>query len=240
MKPEIQSNKIVVFTGSGVSAESGLPTYRDSNGLWRTHNWHQLASPQGWELYPEIVLDFYNERRQQAWNAQPNAAHIAIASLEKYYEVVVITQNVDELHERAGSSQVIHLHGQLDYVRGTSENPKRYKLMGEPISIGTMCEYGTQLRPDVVWFGEKIEYASEARQHMRTAAKVLVVGTSLSVYPAATLANAARGRADKIIVSFDIQKRPYGYHFIRGQATNLVPSIASDWISEACNQNLKI
>ena len=190
MKPEVQSNKLVVFSGSGVSAESGLPTFRDSNGLWNSYSWEEVSSPQGWKRNPEAVLAFYNERRLKAWHAVPNAAHQAIASLETSYDVVVITQNVDELHERAGSTNVIHVHGQIAYARGTSEARKRYRIEGLPISMGHLCDDGTQLRPDVVWFGEDVQFLEEARAHIASAGKVLVVGTSLSVFPVASLVKA--------------------------------------------------
>jgi len=233
MKPELQPNKIVVLSGSGVSAESGLPTFRDSGGLWRTYSWQEVASPEGWKLRPEAVLDFYNERRLKAWQASPNAAHLAIASLEAAYEVVVITQNVDELHERAGSRNVIHVHGQLAYARGTSEARKRYRIDDSPIELGQLCEDGTQLRPDIVWFGEEVEFFEEARHHVATAARVLVVGTSLSVFPVASLVRVARGRAEKVLVAFEVEKRPYGYSFLQGKATEVLPKLADRWLREA-------
>jgi NAD-dependent deacetylase len=233
MKPEVQSNKVVVLSGSGISAESGLPTFRDSNGLWKTYSWQEVASPEGWKLRPEAVLAFYNERRLKAWQAAPNAGHQAIASLEAAYEVVVITQNVDELHERAGSKNVIHVHGELAYARGTSEARKRYRIDGSPISLGQLCEDGTQLRPDIVWFGEEMEFFEEARLHVATAARVLVVGTSLSVFPAASLVKAARGRAQKVLVSLEVEKPPYGFTFLRGKATEVLPTLAAKWIKEA-------
>ncbi|MEO6277408.1 Sir2 family NAD-dependent protein deacetylase [Roseateles sp.] len=232
MKPSIQPNKIVVLSGSGISAESGLPTFRDSGGLWKQYSWQEVASPEGWATRPQAVLDFYNERRAQAWVAQPNAAHLAIASLEERYEVVVITQNVDELHERAGSSHVIHVHGRIAFARGTSVPPKRYRLDAAPISLGQLCEDGTQLRPDIVWFGEDIEHYGEARAHVATASKVLVVGTSLSVFPAASLATLARGRAEKVLVAFDVEKIPYGFKFLRGKAAALIPTLAENWLRQ--------
>jgi len=233
MKPEVLPNKLVVFSGSGVSAESGLPTFRDANGLWNSYSWEEVSSPDGWKKNPEAVLAFYNERRLKAWHAAPNAAHIAIASLEAAYKVVVITQNVDELHERSGSSKVIHVHGEIAYARGTSEARKRYRIEGSPIAIGQLCEEGSQLRPDVVWFGENVEFLEEAKSHIATAGKVLVVGTSLSVFPVASLVKAARGRAEKVIVSLEVTKPPYGYTFIRGKATEAVPLLASKWLAEA-------
>ncbi len=230
MKPDIQSNKIVVLSGSGLSAESGLPTFRDSKGLWNEYSWHEVASPEGWKIRPEAVLAFYNERRLKAWHASPNSAHAAIASLETAFDVVVITQNVDGLHERAGSSNVIHLHGQLAYARGTSDNPKRYRIDDAPISLGQLCENGTQLRPDIVWFGEETQHIKEARLHVATAAKVLVVGTSLTVHPAASLVKAARGRAKKLLVSLEIEKIPYGFKFLRGKATQVIPNLVQQWL----------
>lgn len=236
MKPEVQFNKLVIFSGSGVSAESGLPTFRDSNGLWNSYSWEDVSSPQGWKRNPEAVLAFYNERRLKAWHAVPNAAHQAIASLETSYDVVVITQNVDELHERAGSINVIHVHGQIAYARGTSEARKRYRIEGSPISMGQLCDDGTQLRPDVVWFGEDVQFLEEARAHIASAGKVLVVGTSLSVFPVASLVNAARGRAEKVLVSLNVEKPPYGYRCLRGKATEVIPALAVKWLAEA-NRN---
>jgi NAD-dependent deacetylase len=233
MKPDVIPNKIAVLSGSGLSAESGLPTFRDSNGLWNEYSWREVASPEGWALRPEAVLAFYNERRLKAWHASPNAAHVAIASLEAAYDVVVITQNVDELHERAGSSNVIHLHGQLAYARGTSDMPKRYRIEGSPISLGQLCEDGTQLRPDIVWFGEETQHMDEARWHVSTAAKVMVVGTSLTVHPAASLVKAARGRAEKVLISLEMDKVPYGFKFIRGNAASAVPRLAQEWLTAA-------
>ena len=230
MKPTIQPNKIVVLSGSGISAESGLPTFRESSGLWNNYAWEDVASPQGWQRHPEIVLEFYNERRLKAWKAQPNAAHLAIASLEANYEVVIVTQNVDALHERAGSTNVIHVHGELAYARSTSPARKRYQIGSAPIEMGQLCEDGTQLRPDIVWFGEEIQFFEAARSHIATAARVLVVGTSLSVYPAASLVKAARGRAQKVIVGLEVEHLPYGFSFLRGKATEVIPSLVAQWL----------
>jgi NAD-dependent deacetylase len=233
MKPEVQSNKIVVLSGSGISAESGLPTFRDSKGLWNQYSWSDVASPEGWRDRPEAVLAFYNERRLQASQVTPNVAHEAIASLDGAYDVVVITQNVDELHERAGSKNFIHLHGELAYARGTSSSPKRYRIDAASIALGQLCEDGTQLRPDIVWFGEATQHFEEARQHVASAAKVLVVGTSLSVYPAASLVKVARGRAEKIINCLDINRVPFGFTFLQGKATSVIPLLAQQWLSQA-------
>lgn len=230
MKPEIQANKIVVLSGAGLSAESGLPTFRDSDGLWNQYSWLELASPEGWSKNPAAVLAFYNERREKAWNAKPNVAHIAIAELENHFEVVVLSQNVDALHERAGSSNVIHLHGELEYVRGTSSSGKRYHVGNKPVSMGDLCEDGSQLRPDIVWFGESVNNMNVAKQHVATAAKVMVVGTSLSVFPAASLVKAARGRAEKVIISPEIDKLPFGFTALRGVATQMVPLVTDRWV----------
>ena len=220
---------IVVLSGSGVSAESGLPTFRDANGLWRNHDWRELASPEGWARHPELVLEFYNERRAAAWRAEPNAAHRAIAELERRHDVVVVTQNVDALHERAGSTSVVHLHGELAWVRGTSRNPRRYRVDGAPIAMGQCCEDGTQLRPDIVWFGEDVPRIPEAIEHVRRASHLLVVGTSLVVYPAASLVGFARPDAVKVVVALELDVVPAGYEFRRGKATERVPEIVAEW-----------
>ena len=233
MKPKMKPDKVVVFSGAGLSAESGLPTYRDGDGLWNNHSWLELASPHGWAHQPEVVLAFYNERRRKAWEAQPNAAHLAIAALETAFEVVVITQNVDALHERAGSTQVIHLHGELAWVRGTSAEPRRYHLGGEPIAMGQCCEDGTQLRPDVVRFDEQVRNMDIARQHLRNAGKVLVVGTSLSVQPAASLLNAVHYMAERVLIAKERPEvMPRRFHFACGNATVLVPRLLRRWMAD--------
>ncbi len=156
-------------------------------GLWRQYDFTKLASPEAWERDPALVLQFYNERRRQAWEAQPNAAHLAIAGLEARFDVSVITQNVDNLHERAGSSRVIHLHGELDKARSTRHPELIYPLQGKAIRLGDTCAKGAQLRPHVVWFGEPVTEMNHAAQICGTADHLLVVGTSLQVYPAASL-----------------------------------------------------
>ncbi|MFT7558514.1 MAG: NAD-dependent deacetylase [Flavobacteriales bacterium] len=231
MKPEINKNKIVVFTGAGISAESGLQTFRDSDGLWNDHRIEDVATPEGWRNDPELVLNFYNERRTQAYKASPNVAHEAIARLEEKYEVVVITQNVDDLHERSGSTNVIHVHGQLKYARSTIDESLVYLLKDKSIHIGDACEKGGQLRPHIVWFGEEIENYELARSHIVTAGRVLVVGTSLSVFPAAGILNKARFNAEKVIVTLKLEKKPSGFKLLRGKATSLVPSVVNDWLS---------
>ena len=232
IKTKLQSSRIVILSGSGISAESGLPTFRDSLGLWKSFSWKELASPQGWKTNTQAVLEFYNVRRAHAWSAQPNEAHKAIASLEKYFDVIVVTQNVDDLHERAGSSKVIHLHGQLTYARGTGSSSRRYRVDGAPITIGQLCEDGTQLRPDIVWFGEQVQFFDQAYNQIEKAEKILVVGTSLSVFPAASLVNAASRIAEKVIVYVDHVELPVGFTSLIGKATEIVPVLVEKWIRE--------
>ena len=187
--------KIVVLTGAGVSAESGISTFRDSNGLWENHNVEDVASIEGWYRNPSLVLDFYNERRAQLPTVRPNAAHIAIASLEDEFDVTVVTQNVDNLHERAGSTRIIHLHGELTKVRpencyndrdGYSESTV-FDIGADAVHIGDLAPNGAQLRPHIVWFGEAVPKIEAAIDAVEAADMVLIVGTSLQVYPAAGL-----------------------------------------------------
>jgi NAD-dependent deacetylase len=222
---------IAILSGSGLSAESGLPTFRDAAGLWRQHSWQDLASPEGWRRNPGLVLEFYDERRAKAWAAQPNEAHRAIAALEQAFDVAVITQNVDALHERAGSTTVLHVHGELAWARGTGPLRKRYRIEGAPIHLGQQCEEGTQLRPDIVWFGEETRYMEEARDILALADKVLVVGTSLTVYPAAGLVEFARADAERVVNSLELDEVPAGFRFLPGKATEVVPRLVSAWIS---------
>ena len=222
---------IAILSGSGLSAESGLPTFRDAAGLWRQHSWQDLASPEGWRRNPELVLEFYNERRARAWAAQPNEAHRAIAALEQKFDVAVITQNVDALHERAGSKTVLHVHGELAWARGTGKSGIRYQLDGAPIHLGQLCAEGTQLRPDIVWFGEETRHMEEAREIVALADKVLVVGTSLTVYPAAGLVEFARAEAERVVNALDLDEVPTGFRFVQGRATEVVPKLVSAWVA---------
>lgn len=224
---------VVILSGSGLSAESGLPTFRDAAGLWRQHSWQELASPEGWRKNPALVLEFYNERRAKAWQAQPNPAHLAIASLEQKFDVVVVTQNVDALHERAGSTKVLHVHGELAFARGTGHSRRRYRIDGAPIEMGQRCDEGTQLRPDIVWFGEETQFMEEARDHIAAADRILVVGTSLSVYPAASLVDEARHGAVKVLNSLEMDAVPRGFTFRAGPATRVVPRIIEEWLAPA-------
>jgi NAD-dependent deacetylase len=180
------SKRIVVLTGAGISAESGISTFRDAGGLWEGHDIYEVATPEGFAANPELVLDFYNKRRAQLLACQPNAAHYALAELERKYDVTVITQNVDDLHERAGSTNIIHLHGELLKVRSTV-HPHLVYQWEKDLHSGDLCEKGKQLRPHIVWFGEAVPMIDQAVEVTRRADIFLVVGTSLVVYPAAGL-----------------------------------------------------
>ena len=179
--------KLVVLTGSGISAESGLKTFRDSGGLWENYDVMQVASYDGWLMDRELVLKFYNERRAQLKDAKPNAGHMGLVELEEYYDVYIITQNIDNLHERAGSRNVLHLHGELTKARSTGDESLVYDIGYNSITIGDNCEKGYQLRPHIVWFGEPVPAIEEAARIVSTADILAVIGTSLVVYPAAGL-----------------------------------------------------
>ncbi len=192
--------KLVVLTGAGISAESGLKTFRESDGLWEGHDVMKVASPIGWAKNPELVLDFYNQRRKQGLNAKPNDGHLILKELESYFDVVIVTQNVDNLHEKAGSSNVIHLHGQLFQSRSTKDPSLIYEMEDWQLNLGDTCELGSQLRPNIVWFGEAVPMMEVAMMHAQQADIFLVVGTSLQVYPAAGLIDFVSLNAPKYIV----------------------------------------
>jgi NAD-dependent deacetylase len=177
---------LIILTGAGISAESGLKTFRDSDGLWMGYNVYEVASPQGWRKDPELVLHFYNQRRREVAKALPNAAHKAIADLENNFNVTVITQNIDDLHERAGSKNVIHLHGEIFKMRSENDADTFYEIKDD-IQFGQMATDGFQLRPHVVWFGEPVPMIEEAAKIVSTADIFILAGTSLQVYPAAGL-----------------------------------------------------
>jgi NAD-dependent deacetylase len=179
--------KLVVFSGAGISAESGLSTFRDMGGLWEQYDVADVASPAGWEKNMDLVLRFYNERRRQLVKSHPNPGHIALVDLEKYFDVHVITQNVDDLHERAGSKHVLHLHGELKKAQSTFFPKLIYEIEGTELNRGDLCEMGHQLRPYVVWFGEAVPKMDDAIALCKQADIFIVVGTSLNVYPAASL-----------------------------------------------------
>jgi NAD-dependent deacetylase len=198
--------------------------------LWRNYAWEEVASLEGWHKNPALVLEFYNERRAAAWKAKPNAAHSAIGRLENFYDVVVITQNVDELHERGGSKHVVHVHGNLAYARSTRDPDVRIRIDGNPITLGQFGEDNCQLRPDVVWFGEEVRHLDESQMHVATADIVLVVGTSLAVFPFASLVYLARKDAEKYLISLEVQAIPPGFKYLKGSAVTIVPVLVDQWI----------
>lgn len=178
---------IVVLTGAGISAESGLSTFRDNGGLWEQHSVYDVATPEAFERNRDLVLRFYNERRRQLQTVQPNPAHRLLAELESRFQVTVVTQNVDDLHERGGSSNVLHLHGELTKARSSAYPDLIYDIGYNDINPGDTCDRGAQLRPHIVWFGEEVPMLDAAAEVVRTADQLLIVGTSLQVYPAAGL-----------------------------------------------------
>jgi len=177
---------IVVLTGAGMSAESGLKTFRDANGLWEGHDVMEVASPQGWDANKNLVLDFYNQRRKQLLESEPNKAHLSVAALEKKYKVNIITQNVDDLHERAGSTNIIHLHGELLKVRSVYREELIYPW-NKDLHLGDLADDGSQLRPYIVWFGEAVPMLDKAIEITKKADILVIIGTSMQVYPAASL-----------------------------------------------------
>ena len=192
--------KLVVLTGAGVSAESGISTFRDAGGLWEGYDVSEVASPRGWKNNKVLVLEFYNERRRQILNAEPNSAHTALASLENFYNVTIITQNIDDLHERGGSTNVVHLHGEIRKSRSTLDHNLIYEIDGSELTSGDKCERGAQLRPHIVWFGEDVPMIEEAIRHCIEADIFVVIGTSLVVYPAASLIEFVPAESVKYII----------------------------------------
>lgn len=228
--------KIVVLTGAGMSAESGLKTFRDSGGLWEEYDVSVVASIEGWRQDPGLVLNFYNERRKQLENAQPNAAHKALAKLEEKYEVQIITQNVDNLHERAGSKHVLHLHGLLTQARSSIDVNLVYDIGYKEIHIGDLCEKGSQLRPNIVWFGEAVPLITTAADICSDADIFVVIGTSLVVYPAAGLIDEVPKDATVIVID---PVKPQLYrsfkeiHFIEETASNGADKLVKKLMTES-------
>jgi len=226
----LSKKKIVVLTGAGMSAESGLSTFRDSGGLWENHSVYEVATPEGWAANPELVLEFYNQRRRKVAEVEPNMAHIALAKLEEQFDVTVITQNVDNLHERGGSTKVIHVHGEITKARSSADPTLITQIGTKDINLGDTCELGSQLRPHIVWFGEGVQHMEESARQVEEADKVLVIGTSLSVYPAARLVDYCQVSAEKILVSLEVDHLPGGFRFYQGKATAYVPQIVEKWL----------
>jgi NAD-dependent deacetylase len=195
MKP-----KLVVFTGAGISAESGIRTFRDSDGLWEEYKIEEVATPQAWGKNKSLVLDFYNQRRKQVLGAEPNPAHLALAKLETKYDVHIITQNIDNLHERAGSTKILHLHGEIMKSRSTVDPTLIYPIPGPDLNLGDTCEKGSQLRPHIVWFGEMVPAMEMAYCIAEEADLFIVIGTSLAVYPAAGIIDYAPTAIPKYLI----------------------------------------
>jgi NAD-dependent deacetylase len=225
--------RLVVFTGAGISAESGINTFRDSNGLWEQYRIEDVATPQAFQRNPALVLEFYNQRRRQVKQAKPNAAHIALVELQKYFKTQIITQNIDDLHERAGSTNVIHLHGQIMQARSTGDESLIYNLESTEIAMGDKCEKGFQLRPHIVWFGEMVPEMERAAYQASMADIFIVIGSSLEVYPAAGLINYAPEHAHKYLI--DPKAKEDLYHIsnlsvIKNTAGKAVPQLVKKLI----------
>ncbi|MBE0647136.1 MAG: NAD-dependent deacylase [Bacteroidales bacterium] len=219
--------KIVILSGAGISAESGIKTFRDADGLWNNHRIEEVASPFAWAQNPQLVLDFYNMRRKQLYEVDPNAAHYALADLEKDFDVEIVTQNVDDLHERAGSTKVLHLHGELKKVRSTIDPSLVHTLGGWELKLGDLCEKGSQLRPHIVWFGEEVPNIMIAGTIVRKADILVVIGTSLQVYPAAGLLHHAPHDIPKYLIDPAAVADPYvlNLEVMREKATVGVPQL---------------
>ena len=199
----MSKKKLIVLTGAGISAESGLKTFRDSDGLWEGYEVTEVATPRGWKKNPQLVLDFYNERRKNVADAKPNAAHFGLAELEKNYDVTIITQNIDDLHERAGSTNVLHLHGEIFKMRSEWDENLVSEIRGD-IKLGDLAKDGAQLRPYIVWFEEPVPKIEEAVPIVFSADIFVIAGTSLVVYPAAGLINYVALAAPKFIIDKNI------------------------------------
>ncbi|GAA4331056.1 SIR2 family NAD-dependent protein deacylase [Flaviaesturariibacter amylovorans] len=214
-----QKKRLIVLTGAGISAESGLKTFRDADGLWEGYDLNEVATPRGWKKNPALVLDFYNMRRRNVLDAQPNRAHYILAELEEHLDVQIITQNIDDLHERAGSTKILHLHGEIRKLRSEKNERLVYPIDGD-IQLGDLAEDGGQLRPHIVWFEEPVPLIETAAALVRTADIFLIVGTSLAVYPAASLVDFAPWNRPKYIVDRKVPPNSiYGLTAIEKPAT---------------------
>ncbi|MBL7954851.1 MAG: NAD-dependent deacylase [Flavobacteriales bacterium] len=225
--------ELVIFSGAGVSAESGLKTFRDADGLWENYPLEEVATPEAWRKDPVKVLHFYDLRRAQVLAAQPNAAHHTIAELERWFNVQVITQNIDDLHERAGSSRVLHLHGEVLLARSTADPTLITPINGPSLRLGDRCALGSQLRPHIVWFGEEVPLMATAVEMVQKAEILIVVGTSLQVYPAANLVHYLKRTAELHLV--DPMELPSGLrdraHHWKEKASVGVPALAHELIA---------
>ncbi|MXV50698.1 NAD-dependent deacylase [Pedobacter sp. HMF7647] len=225
---------IVVLTGAGISAESGLKTFRDADGLWEGYNVYDVATPEAWARDPEMVQEFYNMRRKSVLEAEPNAAHFALAELEKSHQVTIITQNIDDLHERAGSTNIVHLHGIITRSQSDMKAELTYPIDGWELKMGEKCELGSQLRPHVVWFGEAVPMIDKAALITSQADLLVIIGTSLQVYPAAGLANMAPPDAEIILIDPKAGEISTNgrYRAIGKKATEGVPELVNELITK--------
>ena len=217
--------KVVVLTGAGISAESGLKTFRDAGGLWEGHNVYDVATPEAWQRNPGLVQQFYNERRKSVLSALPNEGHLALVKLESEFDVTVITQNIDDLHERAGSSDVLHLHGIITKSQSNKNPELTYDITGWELKMGEFCELGTQLRPHVVWFGESVPMIERAACLCQMADIFIIIGTSLQVYPAAGLIDFVPVTALKFIIDLNETSVPGDVESIKESASTGVPKL---------------
>jgi NAD-dependent deacetylase len=233
----MKKKRVVVLTGAGISAESGIRTFRDSGGLWEEYDIMEVATPEAWERNMELVLEFYNQRRKQLLEARPNAAHHALVDLEKGYDVRIITQNVDDLHERAGSAQVMHLHGELRKVRSTLDERLVETLAGWELKKGDRCRLGSQLRPHIVWFGEPVPMIGPASELCTTADILIIIGTSLNVYPAAGLVHYVRSGTPVYLIDPDDpgMAQIAGGTFIRERAGEGTPRLVRQLLEQAAS-----
>lgn len=233
IKPS-EMKKVIVFTGAGISAESGIKTFRDSGGLWEEHRIEDVATPEAWEWNRDVVLEFYNQRRKQLLEVAPNAAHLALVKLEEKFDVHIITQNVDDLHQRAGSTKVLHLHGELRKSRSTIDPRLVYEIQGWEIKKGDVCEKGSQLRPHIVWFGEAVPMITPAAQICINADIFIVVGTSLNVYPAASLIGYVPQSKPKYLIDPNAIEIDYiqNITLIREKAGTGVPPLVAKLLAE--------
>lgn len=213
---------IVVLSGAGMSAESGLGTFRDSGGLWEKYPIEEVATPEAWQKDPKKVTEFYNMRRKQCYEANPNKGHVALAELEKEYNVIVVTQNIDDLHERAGSSNVIHLHGEITKVKssGPHQEKQYFDQVDWEVKMGDKCPDGYQLRPHVVWFGEAVPMLEEGAKAVEQADIFIIVGTSLNVYPAASLIHYVKSGARQLLIDPNEVSVPSQVEVIKENATS--------------------
>ncbi|MBC7655212.1 MAG: NAD-dependent deacylase [Oligoflexus sp.] len=227
--------RIIILTGAGISAESGLNTFRDADGLWEGYNIEDVATPEAWKRNPELVQDFYNERRKSVMAAKPNLAHLALAKLDEKFETLIITQNIDDLHERAGSKAIIHLHGEIIYSRSSKNSALLYKMKNHEIKMGEFCELGSQLRPHVVWFGEDVPLITKAMHEMPKADMVILVGSSLAVYPAAGLLEYVRPEVPIYVVDPKIPNvnLPNKIIKIQEKASKAVPILVDKLLKDA-------